>query len=102
MQDTPSRGPLLGLGTIDHLTPFRDSIRVRSKLSLPTAVQDLEEIHDTPLRKLALAGMWGLAKIDQLVPSQDSIRVRVSRLLSYIYAPTAVQELDEMQATASR
>ncbi len=75
MQDTPSRGPLLGLGTIDHLTPFRDSIRVRSKLSLPTAVQDLDEIHDTPLRKLAFAAMLGLDTIDQLLPFQASIRV---------------------------
>ena len=68
---------------------------------MPTAVQKLGDAQATPLSKSAIPGL-GLATIDQLVPSQDSIRVRVSRLLSYIYAPTAVQELDEMQATASR
>ena len=71
--------PLLGLGTIDQLVPFQDSISVWSRLLPlryePTAVQELDERQATPPRPLLTVPMLGLGTIDQLVPSKDSIRV---------------------------
>jgi hypothetical protein len=45
---------VLGLGTIDHTEPFHDSISVwfskPSTASMPTAVQAVELLHDTPVK----------------------------------------------------
>jgi hypothetical protein len=71
---------LRGLGTTDHAVPFQDSIRGRARrfvVYIPTAVQALAEMQETPRRmSRSWAGLGlGLGSIDQAVPFQDSIRV---------------------------
>jgi hypothetical protein len=109
--DTPLRplfsvGEVPGLGTIDQLVPSQDSMRVCSKGGLlpenPTAVQDEDEVQDTPFRKLISAGeVSGLGTIDQLVPTQDSTRVW-SDPDAFTYWPTAIQAEIEVHDTPLR
>jgi hypothetical protein len=64
----------------DHVEPFQVSARVRygtaSSQYVPTAVQLVALVHDTPTSWLFWASpAFGLATIDQLFPSQASISV---------------------------
>src|SRR5437899_9950629 len=64
----------------------------------PPAAPEFAETPCTPLRWLSLFPLLGLVTTDQLLPFQHSISLW-SRLLPLRYEPTAVQELDETQAT---
>jgi hypothetical protein len=68
------------VGWIDQVVPFQASARVPSELvtELPTAVQAVGEMHDTPERELDVAPVGlGVDWIDQVVPFQASARVTV-------------------------
>jgi hypothetical protein len=93
----------LGLGTIDHVLPFQDSMRVRPDtapfrglLDSPTAVQEMVETQDTPNRRVSRF-LPGLGTMDHPVPFQDSIRAWSNPPLKY--EPTAVQSLAVTQET---
>jgi hypothetical protein len=107
----------LGLGTADQVVPSQISMRVMigcgTKASAPfepTAMQNVVETHETPLRSLpgkgALLGFgFALGTMDQLVPFQTSISVSsVARVLPLgnNTLPTAVQEFVEMQETPEK
>lgn len=94
-----------GTDWIFHAVPFQRSastplwVTVVMVVMLPTAVQALADVHDTP-RRLATsvpAGM-GVGWIFQLEPFQRSANDRsVSKLVSYV--PTAVQLVAVVHAT---
>ena len=98
MHDTP-RSLLsvgLGVGWIDQLVPSqRSTSAFAPELFNPTAVQELTDVHDTPLSELSLelAGL-GECWIDQLVPSQRSTSGFWPELAREY--PTAVQELTDV------
>ena len=88
----------LGVGWIDQLVPFQRSTRDRPAGRLdqvenvPTAVQALAEVHDTPLSELPMSSAGSAtAWTDQLFPSQRSASGRWPELPS-LY-PTAVQAI---------
>jgi hypothetical protein len=56
----------------------------------PTAVQSLEDVHDTPLRLPPLAGL-GMLWSDQLVPFQATASVGTVESTRSTTLPTAVQ-----------
>jgi hypothetical protein len=64
LHDTPFRPSVVaGLGTTDHVDPFHNSF------SVPTAAQNVEPLHDTPLRELyCVGGVVGLATTDHEMP----------------------------------
>src|ERR1700728_4587032 len=96
--------PLPGLGTMDHLAPFHDSIKVLFPLpACPAAVHTAAETHDTPVRPFNAPCPLGLGTMDHWVPSQDSIKV-TSRLCvgePTSAPPTAVQAVGEVHDTLS-
>jgi hypothetical protein len=89
---------LFGLDTIDHVLPFQDSISVSSEL--PTAIQLVELVQDTPSRKTIWALKLGLRTIDQAVPFKDSIRGLKLPLAKRL--PTAMQLVEVAQDTPER
>jgi hypothetical protein len=89
------------LGTTDHV-PLRVSTSVCGAplLEAPTAVHELIETHETPLRVSSPNELtFGLGTTDQMVPSQDSINVLDRSVLGVLYSPTAVHELVEIHET---
>ena len=63
VQDTAFIPSDVGLGSIDHVDPFHDSFTV------PTAAQNVEPTHDTPLRALfTVDEIAGEASTDQETP----------------------------------
>ena len=79
----PSR---LVLVCTDQLLPFQDSARVRSSLLaltyLPTAMQAVDEVQETPRREVESVTPLGLGTlwIDQALPFQDSANGVVLRV----------------------
>jgi hypothetical protein len=66
------------LGTTDQVVPLKVSMSVWQApfWKQPTAVHELIETHETPLRESNPNGLlFGLGTTDQAVPSQDSINV---------------------------
>jgi hypothetical protein len=66
---------------------------------VPTAVQAVAEVQDTPSRLLEMLPALGLGTTDQLVPFQDSISVWYG--LPPVL-PVAVQVVAEVQDTPER
>jgi len=109
VQDTAKRSLFvapLGLGVVgmDQLVPFHVSASVTSPapaLENPTAVQAVDEMHETPSSSLAVAPLGsGVVWIAQLVPFHRSTRVRSVPLVPA--CPTAVQAVDDVHETPSR
>jgi hypothetical protein len=73
LQETPSRRPALGPGTIDHDDPFQDSIS--ALVPQPTATQSVEPVHETPWSSLSELLWSGLGVMDHSVPFHDSTSV---------------------------
>jgi hypothetical protein len=72
---------------MDQLVPFQRSASVRwvpvLAVKLPTAVQAVADVHETPLSPLAVAPAgFGVFSIDQVVPFQRSASVRWVPVLS--------------------
>src|ERR1700733_1582648 len=101
MQDTSKKrlsSGLVGFAGFwtDHSLPSQLSIRISD--SPPTAVQAVEDVHDTPQNTLLEVGVdW----IDHSLPFQLSTRGdHPPELVSC--SPTAVQASDELHDTACR
>src|SRR6516165_1412021 len=98
-----------GLGTTDQLLPFQDSARVRRRIMpvlvstyVPTAVQAVAEVQETPDRTLlSLVPASALGTTDQVLPFQDSTRVPLGAVTRRC-EPTAVQAVTEIQDTLAR
>ena len=79
-QDTPDRtvSPAaeagLGVGWIDHPVPFHRSAS-GALMPLPTAVQAVPEVQDTPSSTLSYLFGFGVDWIDHTVPFHRSARV---------------------------
>src|SRR5580658_5355312 len=87
----------LGLGVIDQLVPFHDSMRV-PPLYQPAVSHDMDDTHEIPLRESPLPSL-GLGVMLQLVPFHDSIRVPPSVPFTVMKAPTAMHDLDDTHET---
>jgi hypothetical protein len=102
--DIPVKTPAQDWGYCeDQLAPFHRCTKndiPTGPLNVPTAVQAVAELHDTPLRTLYVApGELGLVWIDQLVPFHRSAKVTTlpARLWKY---PTAIQAVGDVHDTA--
>jgi hypothetical protein len=83
-----------------HLEPFQRSTNVLNPpLNEPRAMQNLRDVHDTPISSLDVepAGL-GVCWIDQLLPFQRSARGTL--LPPTLWTPTAVQTFVERHDTA--
>jgi len=95
----------VGVDWIDQLVPSQASAKVtlgpELSAALPTASQEVEEMHETAARigPLAPAG-FGVDSIDQLVPSQASASVTILPEL-LVLLPTATHAPD-VQETPER
>jgi hypothetical protein len=112
MHDTAPRelvnAPLrFGVGRIVQTLPFHDSDNVtvarldESLSNCPTAMQAVDEAQDTPSSEGARPDEGSAAcRIVQRLPFHDSAKVCELKKTSNL--PTAVQAVDDVQATASR
>lgn len=96
--------PGLRLGETDHVLPFNDSMRVRGAVRLfaevvPTAMHEVVEVHDTPVRYSTVPGL-GLWETDHVLPFHDSMRVSLTVVDEE--EPTATHEVVEAHDTPSR
>ena len=94
-----------GLGTMDQVEPFHDSVSVRISLPVlyaPTPVQADGAEHDTPLRVSdSRLEVSGLGTIDQADPFHISTSVSLYEP-STAYSPTAVHAVELLHETAVR
>jgi hypothetical protein len=87
----------LGLGEIDQLEPFQISTNVSADADLegwnqlPTAVQAVVIVHETPSSDDGKASTFGDVLIDQVLPFHLSTRVAVEPPFKAPALPTARQ-----------
>jgi hypothetical protein len=83
-----------------HDDPFHLSAKVPPSSTDPTAVQLLDDVHDTSERmeSLGLGVFW----MDHFVPFQRSARMMPFEVPWNEYPPTAVQSSDDVQDTPER
>lgn len=87
---------------MDHLEPFQRSTNVvKPPLVEPTAMQNVRDVHETPMSSLDVEPRGlGVGWIDQVLPFQRSARGTPLPLTPR--SPTAVQTFVEMHDTALR
>ena len=83
-------GVVLGVGMLDHLRPFQRSTSAWESenwfgVSAPTAIQRVDDVHDTPLRTDITGGATGASCTVQSLPFHPIASAAVP------FCPTAMQ-----------